>query len=162
MGITLNGIARGYACDRVMDVLRQHGIEHAFLDTDTAGAAGTNMDRPWSIAIEHPRKPGQFLGDVRPLTGFVSTSGDYETTFSLDFRDNHIFVPATGRSPTELCSATIIAPTGALADSLSPAAMVMGAERTLTFIGAMPGFHAILVRKSGEVLTTPAAPYFPT
>ena len=162
MGITLNGIARGYACDRVMDIMRQHGIEHAFLDTDAAGAAGTNMDKPWGVGIEHPRKTGKFIGEVRPLTGFVSTSGDYETTFSPNFRDNHIFVPATGRSPTELCSATIIAPSGALADSLSPAAMVMGAERTLSLVSAMPATHAILVRKSGEVLTTPAAPFVPT
>ena len=94
------------------------------------------------------------------MTGFVSTSGDYETTFSPDFRDNHIFDPATGRSPTELCSATIIAPSGALADGLSPAAMVMGVERTLALVGAMPSGHAILVRKDGEVLTTPAAPFF--
>ena len=159
MGITLNGIARGYATGAVMDIVRGRGIEHAFLDIDEIGANGSHEDRPWTFAIQHPRHPGKHLGRVAPLSGFLSTSGDYATTFSPDFRDNHIFMPDTGRSPTELSSATVISPNGAMADGLSTALMILGAERGLALLQGLPGAHAVLVRKNGEVLVSPGAPF---
>jgi len=159
MGVTLNGIARGYATDRITAIIKGYGIAHAFLNTDGVGAMGSKSGAPWTLAIQNPRDPRAYLGEIRPVEGFVSTSGDYEMAFSDDFRDNHIFDPATGRSPTELASATIIAPAGALADGLSTAAMVLGAERTLALVRTLPGVYAVLAAKSGALTVTPGAPF---
>lgn len=161
MAITLNGIAQGFATDRVLAVLQRHGIEHALLDTGEIGATGSNGARAWSFAIAHPRHPGELVGIVGPLSGFLATSGDYATTFSPDFRDNHIFDPATGRSPTELASATILAPTGTLADGLSTAAMVMGVERSLSLASRLPNVAAILVQKNGKIVASPGVAFHP-
>ena len=71
------------------------------------------------MAIAYPRKFGQTLGAIEPGDAFVSTSGDYATSFSPDSRDTHIFDPATGYSPTDLALETIKAPSGLMADGLS-------------------------------------------
>ena len=159
MGITLNGIARGYATDRVIALLRRAGIEHALIDTDGFGALGHRDGQPWSVAIAHPRHPGAFLGTITPFAGFLSTSGDYASSFSPDFRDNHIFVPATGYSPTELASATVIAPSGAMADALSTGAMVLGAGATLRLVARIEGAACVLVTKDGQVRVSKGAPF---
>ena len=159
MGIALNGIARGYATDRVIKLLQDAGIRHALIDTDGFGTLGQNRDRPWSVAIAHPRQPGAVLGEIAPLTGFLSTSSDHASAFSPDLRDNHIFTPATGCSPLELASATVLAPTGAQADALSTALMVLGARRGLDLIASLPGRHAIVATKDGKVCFTAGAPF---
>ena len=61
----------------------------------------------------------------------MATSGDYATRFDDEYRRHHIFNPATGGSPTELASATIVAPSGLDADGLATAVMVLGQERGL-------------------------------
>jgi len=159
MGVTLNGIAQGYATDRVIKVLSGLGIAHALLDTGEFGVIGDREGHPWSVAIEHPRRPGHYLGEVSPLTGFLATAGDYATTFSADFADNHIFDPATGRSPRQLASATVIAPTGAHADALSTAVMVLGLDKGLALLRGLAGAQGVLVTKDGQIATTPGAPF---
>jgi len=161
VGITLNGIARGYACDRVVEILIGQGIAHALVDTDGFGSIGDSGERPWSVGIEHPRKPGTLLGTVAPLSGYLSTSGDYATTFSPDFQNNHIFTPTTGRSPTELASVTVVARSGALADALSTGIMVMGLQSGLELLRRLDGTEGVLVTKDGQLAATPGASFHP-
>jgi FAD:protein FMN transferase len=82
----------------------------------------------------------------------VATSGDYATIFTPDFVHHHIFDPARGESPRELSAVTVLAPTGALADGLATAFMVMGVERSLQLVEKTVGVEALLITKQGEVL----------
>lgn len=162
MGLTLNGVAQGYATDRCLDVLLQHGLEHAFLDTGELGAIGERPDgAPWTAAIADPRKPGDVLGGARPLNGFLATSGDYATTWSADFSHHHILDPRTQRSPIETASVTVLAPSGALADGLATAMMVLGPEKSLTLAESLDGVEALIITKSGALHTTASFPSRP-
>jgi thiamine biosynthesis lipoprotein len=67
--------------------------------------------------------------------------------FSADHTAFHIIDPRTGRSPSELASATAIAPTAAEADALSTTLMVLGVEDGLKLIETLPGTSALLVAK---------------
>jgi thiamine biosynthesis lipoprotein len=157
--ITLNGIAQGFAVDRVREVFRAHGIRHALLNTGEFGALGDNPDgRPWQIGIQHPRVRDAYSALAALSDRFLSTSGDYETKFSDDFSSHHIFDPATGRSPTELSSVTVLARTGMEADALSTAIFVLGPARGLALAASRPGVDAFLVLKSGDVVFTPNFP----
>ena len=61
MGVTLNGIGQGYITDRVVELLRAGGIEHALVDMGKTRAIGGHPGGgPWSVGLEDPRAPGTF------------------------------------------------------------------------------------------------------
>ncbi len=159
VGITLNGIAQGFAADRALGALRQHGIEHALVNAGEIGTLGAkpNGDR-WNVGVQHPRERDAFVALVALSGRSLSTSGDYETTFSADFSKNHIFDPRTGHSPRELASVSIAAPTAMQADTFSTAAMVLGPERALALIEKLPDVDGLFILKNERVLRTRGFP----
>jgi len=157
--VTLNGVAQGFAADRAIDALRQHGIEHALVNAGEIGTRGGKPSgEPWKVGIQHPREPDAYVSLAGLAGRSLSTSGDYETTFTSDFARNHIFDPRTGGSPPELASVSIVAPTALEADALSTAAMVLGVQNTLHMIANMQAIDALLVTKTGRTLATPGFP----
>ena len=157
--ITLNGIAQGYATDRVKAVLQTHSIEHALIDCGEIGSMGNNArNEAWKVGIQHPRQPEAFSAVAQSDGRAMSTSGDYATTFSPDFRHNHLFDPRTGLSPEELAGVTVAAPTATDADALSTAISVMGIEEGLALIGTLKQCDALMVTKSGRTLITKGFP----
>ena len=97
MAITLNGIGQGYVTDRVVELLREGGVEHALVDMGETRAIG---DHPaggaWSVGLEDPASPGQVLDRIELIDRAVATSGGYGTQFDPAGRFNHIFDPADG------------------------------------------------------------------
>ena len=125
--ITLNGIAQGYAADRATAALAARGVAHALIDAGEIGTIGGKPGgEPWSVGVQHPRHEDAYLSLARLNGRCLATSGDYATTFSGDFRFNHLFDPRTGRSPTEFASVSIAATSGIMADALSTAVFVLG------------------------------------
>jgi thiamine biosynthesis lipoprotein len=157
--VTLNGIAQGFAADRVREVLRAHGIRHALANTGEFAALGHKPGGDdWRIGIQHPRVPEAYVALAALEDRFLATSGDYETKFSEDFSAHHIFDPATGRSPTTLSSVTVIAPTGLEADALSTAIFVLGPDQGLKLAARRRGVEVLMVLKNGELVSTPNFP----
>ena len=152
MAVTLNGIAQGYGADVALAALKSHGITHALLDTGEFATLGTRDDgQPWTLAVRAPRDE-TLLAHVLPADGrALATSGDYETAFSADFSRHHIFDPKTGKSPQELASVSVLAPTGMQADALSTACMVLGSAKSLQLAARLPGVDVLCIGKHGEV-----------
>lgn len=157
--VTLNGIAQGFAADRVVAVLKDHGVEHALINAGEIGSLGSKPDgQGWKVGVQHPRQKDAYVALARLQGRALSTSGDYATTFSPDFAQNHIFDPLTGKSPRELASVSVVAPTAMQADALSTAAMVLGPDRAIELIQSRSNVDALLVLKSGRVFKTPGFP----
>lgn len=152
MAVTLNGIAQGYGADVALATLKSHGISHALLDTGEFTALGKrNDEQPWMLAVRDPRD-AQKLAQVWESDGrALATSGDYETTFSADFSRHHIFDPKTGKSPQELASVSVLAPTGMQADALSTACMVLGMQASLQLAARLPGVDVLCINKLGHI-----------
>lgn len=151
MAITLNGLAQGYAVDLAVAALRAKGVSHALLDTGEFGAIGTKAgEQPWILGIKNPRQTDALAARVAMDGRALSTSGDYETCFSPDFSHHHIFDPATGDSPNALASVSVLAPTGMMADGLSTAFMVLGADKALALAARLPQVDALLIHKNGS------------
>lgn len=159
MAVTLNGIAQGFAADRVRAALQARGVRHALVDAGEFGSLGRNADgKPWTVGIQHPRRPDAYVA-LATLDGrFLSTSGDYATKFSDDFRHHHIFDPRTGLSPVEFSSATVLARTGMEADALTKVLFVQGLEKGMDHLRSVPGADALCVLKDGRVRTTDGFP----
>jgi thiamine biosynthesis lipoprotein len=159
MAVTLNALAQGFAADRVLATLRAQGIRHALVNTGEIGALGRKeTGEPWTVGVQHPRRQDAYVELARLVDCCMATSGDYATRFSDDLVEHHIFDPATGCSPRELASATVVAPTGLDADGLSTAIMVVGRERGIKLLASFPGAEAFLVFKDGRSVTTPNFP----
>lgn len=162
MQVTLNGLAQGFAADAACRVLAAHGVEHALIDSGEIGIVGPHaVHGRWTVGIKHPRQPGSLLG-IASLDGrCLSTSGDYETRFTDDFLHHHLIDGRTGRSPGELASVSVAAPTALEADALSTAAFLLGADAGMEWIASTPGADALLVTKSGRRTATPGFPFQP-
>jgi len=157
--VTLNGIAQGFAADRLRDVLKAHGVRYALVNTGEFGAISHKPDEEtWRIGIQHPRVPEAHVALAALDDRFLATSGDYETRFGEDFSSHHIFDPATGRSPAALSSVTVVAPTGLEADALSTAIFVLGPDKGLALAASRLGVEALMVLKNGDLVSTPNFP----
>ncbi len=121
MGLTLNGIAQGYACDQARMTLKAKGIEHALLDLGEWSAFGNAHD----IGVAHPRQDNELLATVHlqsrnpGVAQSLATSSDAQMSFTRDHRYHHIFDPNTGASPALAASVSVVAESCALADSLT-------------------------------------------
>ena len=150
--ITLNGLAQGFAADLAMAAVRVHGIENALLDTGEFSARGNNAaQQPWTLGVLDPRDAEAAAAVLRVDGRCVATSGDYASAFTPDFVHHHIFDPATGDSPQELASVTVLAPGAMLADGLSTAFMVMGARKAHALTARLPGVDLMTINKRGVV-----------
>lgn len=159
MAVTLNGIAQGFAADRVRAALRTRGVGHALVDTGEFGSLGRKADgTPWTVGIQHPRRADAYVALAALEERFLSTSGDYATPFSADFRYHHILDPRTGLSPTELSSVTVLARTGMEADALTKVLFVRGPEKGLDLVRSVPGADALCVLKDGRMVQTDGFP----
>ena len=157
--LTLNGIAQGYACDRVADVFRRHGVSDALIDTGEIGALGSKgAGDPWTVGIQDPRRDDAFVCLAQLAGRFLATSGDYATAFTPDRANHHLFDPHTGRSANAFASVSIAARSGMEADALSTAVFVSGEERGLRLVLDTPGADALFVRKDGSIAATPGFP----
>jgi thiamine biosynthesis lipoprotein len=153
--LTLNGIAQGFATDRVIAALRERGIERAIVDVGEIGALGRQeQDQPWTVGIQHPRRPEDYLALARLDGRCLATSGDYATRLSDDGAVHHVFDPRTGRSPQEVASVTVLAPTALEADALSTACMVLGLEQADALLSRTPGVDALFHTTAGRTVAT--------
>lgn len=159
--ITLNGIAQGFAADRVAAVLREHGVTNALVDTGELNARGKPATREeWRVAIRHPRHREAHLATAFLQGRCLATSGDYETRFGNDYRHHHLFDPETGLSANELASVSVVAGSAMEADGLSTALFVMGLERGLALLETAEA-EGLFVTKQGRVIPTAGFPLHP-
>lgn len=153
MRIDLGGIAKGWAVDRGIDILRELGIEHAMVNAggDTR-LLGDRRGKPWIVGIRDPRNEGKVVTRIPLQDEALSTSGDYERYFEEDgVRYHHILEPGTGRSPKAVRSVTVIGPTATHTDGLTKPVFILGVERGLEFIRKVKDAEAIIVDNEGRV-----------
>jgi thiamine biosynthesis lipoprotein len=129
MGVTLNGIAQGYVTDRVVDLLRAHGITHSLVDMGETRAIGSHPDgRPWEVGVADPQVAGRLEAVLPIVDRAVSTSGAYGFRFDPHGRFNHLFDPRTGGCADRYRSVTTVSRSATAADALSTALSLMPEE----------------------------------
>jgi thiamine biosynthesis lipoprotein len=135
--IDLGSIAKGYAADAALEVLRRHGIVSALVAAGGDVAVGAAPpDAPgWKVGIAPLKDPGAAPDRYLLLTNAgVSTAGDAEQYLELDGkRYSHIVDPKTGVGLPGRRSVTVVARNTTTSDVLDTAIAVMGRERGLEF-----------------------------
>ena len=153
MGVSLNGIAQGYAADKVRAVLQLHGVQHALIDTgETALLGQSPKAEDWRFAVEPSAPTAVTPPVIRPHGWALATSSDSHTVFSADHLHHHILNPQTGDSPNHWATVSVIAPSCALADALTKVFFMcppQGVER----LAKAWGVGVVLQNKRGEWLS---------
>ena len=130
MGVTLDGIAKGYVVDRMASVLADHGLEDFLINAggDIRSAGLREDGEPWRVGVQDPKKQGDLPDVIGLSNGAVATSGSYEIYFDRDRSYHHIVSARTGDSPRSSESVSVVAPTTLAADALATAVFVMEPE----------------------------------
>ena len=150
--IDLGGIAKGYAVDRAISILKERGVTSAAVN---AGGdmylLGQRMKRPWKIGIQHPRQEAGILETVQVSDRAVVTSGDYERFFEQEgVRYHHIFDPKSGMPARSCQSVTVIAESVALSDALATAVFVLGPEAGLKLLDQYSQVEGLITSADGS------------
>jgi thiamine biosynthesis lipoprotein len=153
MRLDLGGIAKGYAADSVLELVREKfGIRQALV---AASGDITCGDPPpgktgWAVDIA-PLAKGRPVRRLNLANAAVSTSGDLEQFVEISgVRYSHVLDPRTGVGLTGRRSVTVIAPKGVNADSLTKAVSVLPPEKALALIDATPRAATLIVTKEND------------
>lgn len=160
MGLDLGGIAKGYAADRISEMLKSMGVERGIINLGgNIFAMGSKADgSAWKIGIQNPMSDrGEYIGIADAVNQTVVTSGIYERYFEKDGkRYHHIMDTKTGYpADNELAGVSILAASSIDADALSTTCFVLGTEKALEFVKDMPHVDALFITKDKKIRMTP-------
>jgi len=162
ISLHLNCIGKGYALDRIAELLDSPGepdgagvgdyLLHGGRSSVLARGNCPGSNRPgWSIGVPHPLRPGERLAEIDLVDQALGTSGSGTQFFEhAGRRYGHLLDPRTGWPAEGIYSATVVAPTAAEADALSTALYVMGAAQAADYCATRPELAAILVSAGEE------------
>ncbi|MBA4187697.1 MAG: FAD:protein FMN transferase [Planctomycetaceae bacterium] len=160
MLLDLGGIAKGFAADEALKLLR----EKFSIKSALVGAYGdiTCGDPPpgkefWTVDIA-PIAKSQKPRTLQLANASVSTSGDLEQFVVINgVRYSHVLDPKTGLGLTGRRSVTVIASNGTTADSMTKAVSVLPPEQALKLVEETAGAAAYIVvldKNEKPVVTT--------
>ena len=151
--ITLNGIAQGFATDRVVERLRRAGLSTTLVNMGEIRAIGARPDgTPWRVGLGDPDRPGLLTETVDLVDRAVATSAGAGFRFDSKGRFTHLFDPATGRSPSRYSTVSVMAPTATEADALSTAFSLMPLSRIEDIVDRRPQVQARIIDSSGTLI----------
>jgi len=154
MQLDLGGIAKGYAGDEALAVLKEQGIERALV---VAGGEVVASGPPpglagWTVGLaplEDPDKPPRLYILLRD--GAVSTHGDAEQYVEIGgVRYGHHIDPRTGQALKGHGSVSIVARKGVISDGFGTAVAILGPEAGLKMIDSIPGAAALILQATEQ------------
>ena len=167
MQVNFNAIAQGYTCDYICGKLEKMGIANYLLEVGgEIMCKGVNAKgKEWGIAIDKPLDgnfiPGSSIEAIIEVSGKgLVTSGNYRKFYIEDGeKRSHTIDPRTGYPVKHnLLSATVIAPTAAMADAYATYLMVLGTEKAQEFLKSEAELDALLVYGEQDNLKVYATP----
>ena len=141
--LDLGGIAKGYAVDRAVGLLRERRISAALISAggSTIYALGSPPGRDgWDVMIQDPVAPQKVARTLRLKDRALSVAGSSEKSFeSGGVRYSHIMDPRTGRPVQGILSVAVLASSGTAGDALDDALFVLGPVHSRKYLKKLPG-----------------------
>jgi thiamine biosynthesis lipoprotein len=145
--LDLGGIAKGYAVDRVVGLLRARRIHAALVSSGGSTIYGLGAppgSHGWDVMLQDPLDARKAALTVTLKDRAVSVAGRSEKSFeSGGVRYSHIMDPRTGRPVQGVLSVAVLTGNGTEGDALDDAFFVMGLERSRAYLKKLPGTEAL-------------------
>lgn len=155
--VDLGGIAKGYIADRVKEYLVSKGVTSAIINLGgNTLLVGNKNGEDFSVGVQKPfAKSGELCARIMLDGKTAVTSGTYQRYFEADGRIYHHIIDTSTGWPADngITSVTVIADSSAVADGLSTACLVLGAERGAELAKAY-GVELITVAEDGSLTVT--------
>ena len=146
MSASLNGIAQGFAGDRVATILKNYGYRNTLVNIGEFSAQGKKHGKPWRLGINDPVSE-RIITHIEPNDSAIATS---EPLGTLIAGRSHIFDPLN-RVGEHWASVTVEANEAWRADALSTAIAASPVEQAASLLIAGEGTRAWLINESGEL-----------
>lgn len=154
MRVDLGGIAKGYAVDKAVEIMKRKGARGGMVDLGgNIRCFGKPVSKKnWLVGVQDPNLENNEPLMILKLDGMsVATSGDYRRFVEAGgHKISHIIDTNTATGANKLAGDTIIAPTATEADALSTAVNVLGSEKGLELIERILDVEAILITPAPE------------
>ena len=161
MKLDLGAVAKGYAADRAVEIMKENNVRAGILNLGgTVAAVGEKPNgEKWRVGICDPDNTAAYFGSVSVSGKVVATSGSYERYFeSGGKRYCHIIDPETGcPADNGTVSVTVISDSGVRSDALSTALFVMGTEGAAEYRRSHRDFEFILLDDKNNLRLTEGA-----
>jgi len=151
--IAVGGIAKGYAVDRAIRLLRSRGFDEVLINAGgDLYCYGDNQGKPWKVGIQHPVTLSEIIKILELSDAAIATSGDYQRYYIYQGQRYHHLLDARTGKPARLSrSASVIAPSTEEADVWATSLFVLGAEEGIELMNNLEGVHGMLIDSSGTV-----------
>jgi thiamine biosynthesis lipoprotein len=157
VAVNLGGVAKGYALDRMLPVLRAHHIGRALLNfgQSSSWALGSPPgEAGWRLLARDAA--GGWLGILLLRDRALSVSGSLGQFAEIGGRRyGHVLDPRSGEPLTRRRQALVVAPDATLAEALSKALLVLGEDEGLALVAEQEGCEGLLVDADGRRWATP-------
>ncbi|RLF59102.1 MAG: hypothetical protein DRN27_03665 [Thermoplasmata archaeon] len=145
--LTLDGIAKGFAVDEALEILKEMDINSALInaggDIATYGTKPEGAD--WITGLRNPDDANESIMEFCLSGQAIATSGNYERYFNQSAKVGHIMDPASGRSVTMCSSSTIIANNCTVSDILATAVFVLGPVDGVNLVDSLHNVETIVL-----------------
>jgi thiamine biosynthesis lipoprotein len=160
--LDLGGIAKGYAVDRVVGILKRRGVVAALVSAGGSSVFGLGSPPDgagWTVAIQDPVNSGRTAFDVQLRDRALSVAGSSDKFFEADGRTySHIMDPRSGRPVHGVLSVAVLSSDATSGDALDDALFVLGPEGSRNYLRRLngievyfflPGAQTRILRKHG-------------
>lgn len=148
LNIDMGGVGKGYALDKVCELLFEWDIENAFIHgggSSVKAIGSLSNYQGWPITVSNPNNPNQVLADVMIKEFSISASGIK--------KGDHIFDPVSRQPVIKRNAAWAIASSAALSDALSTAFMIMDIDSILELCKNNDDIGAMIINEGKTELT---------
>lgn len=165
MLIDLGGIAKGYAIDRAVEVLKNSGAKGGMVDiggdlrcfgfAPASGGYIVGLQNP--AAVDDVNQP-ELIAKFEIMDMAVATSGDYRRYVEIDGeRVSHILDPSSRTGAKNYSSVSVLAKSAIDADALATSISLMSKDNATGLLESLTDTEAVMITKSGEMIKTSGA-----
>jgi basic amino acid/polyamine antiporter, APA family len=154
VSLDLGGIAKGYAVDRAVRLLRERNVTAALVSAGGSTIYGLGAPpgrNGWDVAIQDPIDSRRTAFTATLNNRALSVAGASEKSFDVGgVRYSHIMDPRTGRPVQGVLTVAVLSATGTAGDALDDAFFVLGPERSRDYLRRLPGTEVFFLIPSGD------------
>ena len=158
MRLDVGAIAKGYATERVAEIMEEKGISGLLLSVGGNVRAIGGRDekqKEWNVGIQNPDRDSdeQYLLITKVMDMSVISSGDYERYYTVDGKEYHHIIDPNTLMPAQYFTAvSILCKDSGMGDALSTALFNMSLEEGKKLIESFDNTEALWVQKDEELV----------